>query len=141
MERNLRIGKFSYKHINHDSKFIVKNSEFLNFQIKKLISLACRVVWNWPSKSTMYYTKPDLLWNVKVQKATVKGADYTRRITACPSGFENLTTPLTEVRGFRASSVSWFQMKIINPRHHLIFNSLGTLDFRLVNIRWPSATI
>ena len=37
----------------------------LNFQIKKLITLTCRLVWNWPSKSPN--TQPDFSWNVNVQ--------------------------------------------------------------------------
>jgi hypothetical protein len=41
----------------------------LNFQIKKLISLASRLVWNWPSKLTTHSLV--FLWNVNVQMATL----------------------------------------------------------------------
>ena len=41
----------------------------LNFQIKKLIGLASRLVWNWPYKFTTHTAC--FLWNVNVQMATV----------------------------------------------------------------------
>ena len=41
----------------------------LNFQIKKLIGLASRLVWNWPYKFTT--DTACFLWNLNVQMATV----------------------------------------------------------------------
>ena len=48
----------------------------LNFQIKTLINLTCRLVWKWPSKSL--HTQPDFSWNINVQKASVLRLKYPK---------------------------------------------------------------
>ena len=53
---------------------------YLNFEIKKFMDSACRLVWNWPSKSTTH-AKPDFLWNVNGQIATVwNGKKFHQKI-------------------------------------------------------------
>ena len=57
-----------------------------------------------------------LEFGVSVNPIPARGADYAHRITACPPGFENLTTSLHKTDSISSSSYSENQQLIRNTK-------------------------